>query len=127
LTGAAVIAAIVLCVGVNPSVAADDAPSIKVRSPKGGKMLIMGEKMKIRWTSTGTLGPSVRIELLRSNGLCTVIKEKTANDGRFSWTIPGHLESDNNYSVQIIALGSGNVRDRSRGYFAIVGEGFPVW
>ncbi|MCC6798444.1 MAG: hypothetical protein IT366_25240 [Candidatus Hydrogenedentes bacterium] len=102
---------------------ADDTPAIKVIEPDAGDLLLMGDRMKIRWKSSGDAGSHVRLELLRANGLCTVIDTKTANDGKASWTIPPHLESDVNYSVRVIALTPAHNQDTSRGKFSIMGAG----
>lgn len=102
---------------------ADDTPAIKVVEPGAGDLLLMGDRMKTRWKSSGDAGSHVRLELLRANGLCTVIDTKTANDGKVSWTIPPHLESDVNYSVRVIALTPDHNQDTSRGKFSIMGAG----
>ena len=45
------------------------APRLEVTEPDGGETWLEGSACSIAWEVTGTAGPTVRIELLRDDGL----------------------------------------------------------
>ena len=70
------------------------APSITVTSPDGGESWIRGSSHAITWTSSGTAGSNVKIELLKAGVSVQTLSASTRIDGTFSWTIPTGLTTD---------------------------------
>ena len=67
------------------------APSTTTLPPP----VLVGSSLEIRWTSTGSLGAYVSIELLSTEGApAWTIAARTANDGSFVWSPVGAGECD---------------------------------
>ncbi len=65
------------------------SPTITVVSPNGGESLTVGAAHNITWSSTGVVG-NVKIEYSIDGGShYSEVVASTANDGSFSWTVPG--------------------------------------
>ena len=78
----------------NPeSYAVSEAPfrvqgRIKLRTPQGGEVWTIGEEKEISWETTGMI-PLVSLEYSTDQFVTqTVIQDRLANKGRFSWRIP---------------------------------------
>jgi len=96
------------------------ASTIAVTSPNGGESLIRGTTPKITWTSTGSVGSSVKIELLKAGVVSQTISTSTPNDGTYSsWTIPSTLATGTDYRIRVTSTASGSIADTSNTYFTI--------
>lgn len=97
------------------------APSIRVRTPKSGEMLVLGGKRRIRWRSSAGLGGDVRIELWQNGSKVRNIRKATPNDRRFKWRIRSdRYVAGANYRVRVISLVDNTIQDFSKGTFSIV-------
>ena len=93
------------------------APSITVTSPDGGESWIRGSSHAITWTSSGTAGSNVKIELLKAGVSVQTLSASTPNDGTFSWTIPTGLTTGPDYRIRITSTSA--YTDTSNNNFAI--------
>ena len=94
------------------------APSITIIRPNGGETLTQGTGTRIRWTSTGTMGPDVSIHLV--NGSKTfVVTPSTVNDGVFRWAIPRQIRAMGGYSITITSTSNPEATDTSDGTFSL--------
>jgi hypothetical protein len=90
--------------------------TITVTSPNGGESWKRGTVHAITWTSTGSVGANVKIELLKSGVVKGTLT--TANDGSYSWTIgTSHLGTD--YKIRITSTSNPAITDSSNNNFAI--------
>ncbi len=76
-------------------------PRITVVSPNGGENWTRGTTQTINWTSTGSTGAYVKIELLKPNKPNQLIVSATLNDGSYPWLIPVAQEPRSDYKVKI--------------------------
>ncbi|MCX9081106.1 MAG: carboxypeptidase regulatory-like domain-containing protein [Candidatus Methanoperedens sp.] len=91
---------------------------ITVISPNGGENWKRGTTQTIRWTSTGSTGSNVKIELLK-NGVASTIKSSTSNDGSTSWTISSSQTTGTIYKVRITSTSNSEYTDISNNDFTI--------
>lgn len=75
--------------------------SITVNRPKPGQSIARGEKLRIRWLSSGNVGDKVSVELWRDGALVEKIKAGTANDGGFNWEVPAAAPLGGGYSIVV--------------------------
>lgn len=95
------------------------SPGITVASPNGGENLIKGAGKIIKWNYGSNVGPYVKIELLKSGILNSVISPGTYNDGSYSWQIPYSQNVGNDYKVKISSTNNIVHTDTSDSYFKI--------
>jgi agmatine/peptidylarginine deiminase len=85
------------CIVMQVPLYTDTLPSAHVLSPAGGEVLAWGEKHDVTWSSTDD-GSVTSIDLLFSTdgGLTfpETIATGLADSGRYSWTVPSSLASD---------------------------------
>ncbi len=94
--------------------------SITVTAPDGGDSWIRGTTPAITWTSSGSVGSYVKIELLKAGVLSQTIATSTPNDGSFTgWTIPSTSATGTDYRVRITSTTNAAIMDSSNNYFAI--------
>ena len=91
---------------------------IDVISPNGGEKLARGNAYTITWSSVGSVGSNVKIELLQ--GSTVIYDEITPNDGSFLVTIPVLAPVGTNYRIRITSTSYPTISDTSDGYFAII-------
>jgi hypothetical protein len=98
------------------AITAGGSGTLTVTSPNGGEIWKRGTTHPITWTSVGTVGSYVKIELLKSGVVKGTIS--TANDGYYLWTIgTSHLGTD--YKIRITSTSNSAITDSSDGNFAI--------
>lgn len=95
--------------------------SITVVSPNGGDKLIRSTTKTINWSSAGSSGTSVKVELLKGDILDKVIVSTTPNDGSYSWSIPSSQTLGSNYKVRITSTSNSTHKDTSNNNFTIGG------
>ncbi len=93
--------------------------SLKVKKPNGGETLVRGEKFKVTWRSTGSVGSKVRIELWRNGAFVSNIKANTDNDGKQKWNVPDNIATGGGYAVRVVSTSNGLIEDSSNGTFTI--------
>ncbi|MDZ7616775.1 MAG: Ser-Thr-rich GPI-anchored membrane family protein, partial [Patescibacteria group bacterium] len=95
-------------------------PSITVTSPNGGQAWKPGATQQITWSSVGSTGTHVKIELLKGGTLNRTISASTANNGSFFWTIPEDQPVGSDFKVRITSTSNPSYFDLSNGNFSIV-------
>ncbi len=55
--------------------------------PSSGDTLLVGSTVEVLWDTTGTCGPTVRIDLLRDSEPCTTLARAAENSGSFPWLV----------------------------------------
>lgn len=95
------------------------AGTVTVTTPNGGQNWVRGTTHTITWTSTGSPGANVKIELLKGGVLNTVISSSTANDGSYSWTISPTQTTGTNYRIRITSTSNAAITDTSNSDFTI--------
>ena len=100
--------------------------ALTVTAPNGGQSWVRGTVHTITWTSTGSPGVNVKIELLKSGVLNTVISSSTANDGSYSWTILSTQTLGTDYKVRITSTSNAAITDSSNSNFAITAGALTV-
>ena len=86
-------------------------------SPTGGETWFLNTTQDITWASS--LGGNVKIELLKGGALNTTLAATTANDGSFSWTVPGGQTLGSDYKIRVTSLEPGAKSDESTTNFTI--------
>jgi hypothetical protein len=95
-------------------------PTITVTSPNGGESWNAGSTHTITWSGTGSVG-NVKIEYSTNDGSSwSTITSSTANDGSYSWTVPG--VSSSQCLVRISEI-DGSPSDTSDSVFTIKSGG----
>ena len=97
-----------------------------VVSPNGGESLVRGITKTINWTSTGSPGANVKIELLKGGYVNSIINSYTLNDGSYSWTIPPTQTIGSDYKVRVKSTSNPAYSDTSNNNFAISGASITV-
>ena len=101
--------------------------TITVTSPNGGETLSRGSVMPIKWSSTGTPGNYVKIELYNGTTLSSTITTSTSlSAGSFNWTIPSTQAMGSNYTIRITSTTNSAISDTSNGTFTITGPSITV-
>jgi hypothetical protein len=94
---------------------------LTVVSPNGGKSWTRGTTPTISWTSTGSVGSDVKIELLKAGEVDHTLSASTPNDGSYAdWTIPSAQAEGADYRIRITDTHS-TITDSSDGEFVIKG------
>ena len=94
-------------------------PSITVTSPNGGESWVPGSSHAITWTSSGTVGSNVKIEVLKAGVLVQTLSSSTANAGTYSWTLSSGLATGSDYKIRITSTSNSAYTDTSNSNFAI--------
>jgi len=96
------------------------AAQLTVTDPNGGESLIRGTTPKITWTSSGTVGSYVKIELLKGGVVSQTLSTSSPNDGTYSsWTIPSTLATGTDYRIRVTSTSNTAITDTSNTYFTI--------
>ncbi|KAB2941901.1 MAG: hypothetical protein OIN84_01830 [Candidatus Methanoperedens sp.] len=102
------------------------APSITVASPNGGENWRRGTTQTIKWSSSGSPGSYVKIELLKAGVLNRVIISSTLNDGSHPWLIPATQAWGTDYKIRITSTTNPLYSDTSDNSFTIPVPSFSV-
>jgi hypothetical protein len=100
--------------------------TITVTVPNGGEKWVRGTVHTIQWTSTGSLGANVKIELMKAGVLNKVISSSTANDGSYSWNISSTQTLGIDYKIRITSTSITSITDSSNSWFAITAGALTV-
>ncbi len=97
------------------------APSLTVLDPDGGEQWLEGTVHTITWSTQGTAGAAVMIELLHAGQPVDTLSASTANDGAYDWPAVQHERHTTGYRVRVTDLTTG-AHDASDATFSIVRE-----
>lgn len=87
--------------------------TIEIIKPNSGISWAKGRERKIKWNSTGDVGPKVRIDLYQGGAFVMNLKNKTRNDGKWKWFIPIELSPASNYFIRVSAVANDTIFDNS--------------
>ncbi len=104
---------------IMPAPTLTTSTGISVISPNAGEIWQHGTYKTIKWTSSGSPGSYVRIELLKSGILNRVISSSTPNDGSYTWLIPSTQTLGSDYKIRITSTSNSIYKDMSDNYFRI--------
>ncbi len=93
--------------------------SITVVSPNGGERWRRGTRYSIKWTTVGSIGSSVKIELLKGGILSRTITSSTNNGGFYSWTVPSRQTTGTDYKIRITSISDSSINDTSDNSFTV--------
>ena len=79
----------------------DAVATITMTSPDSGVIWNKDSLYTITWDKTGTQNAHVKIRLYQNGSKILGISDSTANDGSYSWTIPGTIPNNTNYIVRV--------------------------
>ena len=86
----------------SPSLQQHQRPRSRLPHRTAGNPLSRGLTPTITWTSSGSVGSYVKIELLKAGVVKQTISTSTPNDGTYSsWTIPSTLATGTDYRIRI--------------------------
>lgn len=91
---------------------------INVNSPNGGNSWARGSIHAITWSSVGSPGANVKIELLKGGSYYRTITSSTGNDGYYSWKIP-YVTTASDYKIKITSTSNSVYMDKSDNNFRI--------
>lgn len=91
---------------------------LTVTYPNGGESFTTGDAVSITWTTTGSCGATVMIELLNTGQPCDTLAAAAANSGSFAWTAAQCAGSAAEYAIRISDPASG-ASDQSDAGFGI--------
>jgi hypothetical protein len=93
------------------------ANSITLTSPNSG-VLGRGRSVTVTWTTTGIVGPSIRIDLYIKGTLYQNIATGVpASNHSYNWTVPSGQQASSGYSI-FLSDANGH-SDQSHGYLII--------
>ncbi len=99
-------------------------PTLTVTSPNGGELIPRGSVYNITWSSTGLLGPNVKV-IVRKGLSSGVLSNSTPNDGSFAWSVPANTPTDANFLIEVVSTTNPAILDRSDAFFTIT-PGVPT-
>ena len=92
---------------------------IILRNPDGGEVLWRGNQHVIRWQTDGAIPGNVSINLYKGGTLQTTLAANTANDGRYSYTIPDAQPLGDDYRIRITSTESPLLSGESLADFSV--------
>jgi YD repeat-containing protein len=111
----------------NDNFAIGPVANITVTSPNAGEQWPAGTTKTLRWTYSGNVGPSVRIELLKGGVLDRLITDGvslgTGGVGTYNWQIPFEQTVGNDYKIKVTSMSNGALINTSSNNFDIIPAG----
>jgi hypothetical protein len=84
--------------------------SITVTAPTTGVSWARGSSHAIKWSSTGSPGADVKIQLLKSGVVVkTITTSVLTSAGTFTWKVPSTLSPATSYQIKIISTTNSTV------------------
>ncbi len=98
-------------------------PSITVISPNGGELWSPDSTQMIRWSYTGPVGSTVKIELLKAGGVSSTLTASAPvgsnGSGSYNWTINASLTPASDYQIRVTSTSNAAVSDTSDANFSL--------
>jgi hypothetical protein len=76
-------------------------PKITILSPQAGTKVKGGEKLEIKWQTTGFLGEKLKIILFKHGHYYREIITVQTDAGSYGWTISQNLSPDGDYQIVV--------------------------
>jgi len=94
-------------------------PIITIISPNGGEKWIRGTNKEVKWSSSGSPGTNVKIELYKAGVLNKLIISSTPNDGSYFWYVPTTQTIAADYKIKVTSITNSAYTDQSNNNFVI--------
>ena len=91
---------------------------LSLSSPNGGEVWGVGAHL-ITWSSLGSPGANIKIELLKGASVYKMLSSSYPNDGDVPWTVTSAYASGTDYRIRITSMSNPTYTDTSNGYFTI--------
>jgi hypothetical protein len=112
------------------TVIAPAQPTITVLSPNGGETWEAGTTKTIQWSFAGSLGPRVKLQLLRDGSVVQTIATQpvvgTDGKGSYSWSLPRSLTPGTDYQIRINSTKYPTCYDVSDATFTVIAPVKPA-
>lgn len=79
--------------------------SYSISSPVDSSVFTSGQVVSLKWTSTGTPGPFVKIDLYEDTTNIYTIDSMLTDTGAYYWYIPKSITSSSNYKLKLTSVG----------------------
>jgi hypothetical protein len=107
----------------NFTIAGSPPPTISVVSPNGGESWAAGTRQTIRWSYSGNVGSSLKIELLKAGVVDRTITSSAlvgrGGSGSYNFSIPYNQTVGSDYRIRVTSTSDNSFSDISDGNFAI--------
>ncbi|MBM3288908.1 MAG: hypothetical protein FJY92_02030 [Candidatus Hydrogenedentes bacterium] len=97
--------------------------TIAVKKPNGGGGWTLGTKAVVTWSSTGTIGDNIAIELWRDGKKVKTLKAMTPDDGKQKVLLKDTLPTGTGFRIRVKSIANPAVANFSPGTFTIVPAG----
>ncbi|MCX6651946.1 MAG: hypothetical protein NT137_01115 [Methanomassiliicoccales archaeon] len=98
--------------------------TITVTSPATGSSHVRGTTLVVQWTSTGNIGPNVKVEYKRNaDASWTLIVASVTNSGSYSWGMPSGIAAATDYKVKVTSTSNTSIYDDSATFTISAGGG----
>lgn len=102
-------------------------PSITIKSPNGGEILIRKAVVPITWSYTGNPDAKVKIQLYNGTTLSrTITSSIPLSAGSYKWTVSSLQTLGSNYTIKITSTTDSTFSDTSNGTFTIAKPSITV-
>jgi 5-hydroxyisourate hydrolase-like protein (transthyretin family) len=109
----------------NFAISSGTTSSITVTSPNGGESWQRGISKTITWSSSGSPGANVKIDLYKAGVFKQTIVSSTPNDGSQSWYVPTTQTLGTDYKIKVTSTSNSAYADMSNNNF-IIGSGTSI-
>ncbi len=75
--------------------------TISVTAPASGDSWYKGANQTITWSTDGLSSANVMIQLMRGSNVIKTVANPTANDGSFTWKVPGTITAGSSYFIRV--------------------------
>jgi hypothetical protein len=106
----------------NFTIAGSPPPTISVVSPNGGESWAVGTRQTIRWSYSGNVGSSVKIELLKAGVVYRMITSSAlgrGGSGSYDFSIPYNQAVGSDYRIRVTSTSNNSYSDISDSNFTI--------
>ncbi len=98
--------------------------SLTLISPNGGESWKLGSTQTIQWSYAGSVGTTVKIEVLKAGTLWSTLTASTpvgsGGTGSFSWNIEPALAAASDYQIRITSTSNTAIADISDANFSLI-------
>jgi hypothetical protein len=102
-------------------------PSLQLSSPAAEATWTAGTSRTVTWSATGTVGTTIRVELLKGGVVAAVIASAAKPAaGSVTWTAPATLPTGADYRVRVVAPSNAALFDSGEEDFSIDGTSLTL-
>ncbi len=101
------------------TIVTESGTSIKLDSPNGGEIWTQGSTQVISWSSTGSPGPTVKIEVFKGTSILKTLTDIPTTSGSISVPVPYSTPLGGDYKIRITSTNNAAYTDTSDAPFTI--------